>query len=276
VLAVGDSNPLLHIRRPWVNHGLMLACVLGFLLPLPLEHLALLPAQITGSPDRPQGIPLWPETHWSLRLLAYQFLHAGWLHLIGNLLMLWVFGDNVEDAMGHLRYLGFFLVCGVAGGFAEALFSAHSGVPVVGASGAIAGVMGAYLLLHPRARILVLVGMRFPVIVPASVFVGLWIGLDVLSALAGFQGEQLIAWWAHIGGFAAGMLLIPPLRRRDVALLQPADSYPAQAFGRAGRVLLDLTPKTPVGARLSDRMVAGLKAAGFLLLIAVLVEVFLP
>jgi membrane associated rhomboid family serine protease len=274
MLAIGDSNPLRHIRRPYVNYGLMLACVVGFLLPLPIEHLALLPAQVTGSPERPDDFPLWPDTHWSWRLLAYQFLHGGWLHLLGNLLMLWVFGDNVEDAMGHARYLGFFLVCGVAGGFAEALFSAHQGLPVVGASGAIAGVMGAYLVMHPRARILVLAGARFPVIVPASVFVGLWIGIDVLMLMLD-DGSMLIAWWAHLGGFLAGIALIPWLRWRDVALFQPADSYPEQAFGSANRFLLDLTPRLPAGARLSARAVAGIKAAFFLLLIGLAAEILL-
>lgn len=275
MLAIGDSNPLIHIRRPWVNYGLMAACVLGFLLPLPVEHMVLLPAQFAGMPERAEMLAPWPDTHWAWRLIGYQFLHSGWLHLFGNLVMLWVFGDNVEDAMGHPRYLVFFLVCGAAGGVAEGFLTGNPGVPVVGASGAIAGMMGAYLLMHPRARILVLLGLRFPVIVPASVFVGLWITLDVLSALGGSDGEELIAWWAHIGGFATGLLLIPWLRRRDVALLQPADRYPPQAFGRAGRVLLDLTPKTRVGEKISSRVVAGIKAAGFLLLIAVLVEVFL-
>jgi membrane associated rhomboid family serine protease len=271
MLVIGDNNPRRHIRRPWVNYALIALCVLAFLLPLPLASFALLPGQVVGGMELP---PEWQGTHWSLRLLSYQFLHAGWLHLIGNLVLLWVFGDNIEDATGHTRYAVFFLLCGMAGGLAEAVLTAHRGVPVVGASGAIAGVIGAYLLLHPRAKLLVLVGYRFPVIVPASVFVALWVGINLVMALFG-SGRELVAWWAHLGGFVAGLLLLPLLRWRDVALFQPADAYPAECFAGAQRYLLDLSPKTRIGARFSERAVALGKAVGFLLLIGLAVEIFL-
>ncbi|WP_066638006.1 rhomboid family intramembrane serine protease [Desulfolucanica intricata] len=136
------------------------------------------------------------------------FLHGGWLHILGNMLYLWVFGDNVEDRMGHLRYLVFYLVCGYAATLVHILADPLSSIPVVGASGAIAGVLGAYLLLFPRARVLTLVPIFIFITfvrIPAVIFLGLWFVLQFINGLGGVQG---VAWWAHIGGFAAGMLLI--------------------------------------------------------------------
>lgn len=271
MLVIGDNNPLCHIRRPWVNHTLIGLCVLGYALNLSVPGFALLPAEISGLGAVPED---WHGLHWSLRLLSYTFLHADIWHLLGNLIVLWVFGDNVEDAMGHARYLLFFGLCAMGGGLAEALFTASPELPIVGASGAIAGVMAAYLLMHPRARILILAAFRFPVIAPASLFVGLSIGLDVLMALFA-DDKQQVAWWAHLGGFGAGLVLLMPLKHRDVALFQPAEAYPVEFFGGAHRYLLDLSPKTQVGARFSDRAVAAFKIVAFFLLITVLVEVVL-
>jgi hypothetical protein len=150
-------------------------------------------------------------------------------------------------------------------------------VPVVGASGAIAGVMGAYLLLHPRARILVLVAFRLPVIVPASAFVGLSVGIDVMMALFPNDDGALVAWWAHIGGFAAGVALIGLFKYRDVPLFQSADAYPEIAFARTNRFLIDLTPKPrPDGtASLSSRIIAGIKVVTFFVIIIILTELLL-
>jgi membrane associated rhomboid family serine protease len=269
VLVIGDNNPLRHIRRPWVNHALIVLCLAGFVLGLSVGHFALLPAEISGLGAVPED---WDGLHWSLRLLSYTFLHADIWHLLGNLIILWVFGDNVEDAMGHVRYAIFFGLCAIGGGLAEALFTASPELPIVGASGAIAGVMAAYLMMHPRARILILAALRFPVIAPASLFVGLSIGFDVLMALFADDTEQ-VAWWAHIGGFATGMVLLLPFKHRDVALFQPADAYPVECFGGAHRFLLDLSPKTKIGARFSDRAVAAFKIVAFFFLITVLAEV---
>src|SRR5690606_11658791 len=152
------------------------------------------------------------------QMITYIFLHAGWLHLAGNMVVLWVFGDNIEDAMRHVLYPVFFVLCGMAGAGTEALFSSTPQVPVIGASGAIAGVMGAYLLLHPRARVLVLAAFRVPVLAPAGVFVGLTVVLDLISALSNTQGAVQVAFWAHLGGFAAGAALICVMRWRDVPL----------------------------------------------------------
>ncbi len=142
--------------------------------------------------------------------LSFMFLHGGFWHLLGNMWSLYIFGDNVEDRMGPIRYLAFYLLCGIVSGLSHLMLNWQSPIPTIGASGAIAGVMGAYLLLFPSARILTLI----PIIIipyfleiPAFVFLGIWFLLQFLSA-AGSAGGGGIAWWAHIGGFVAGMILI--------------------------------------------------------------------
>ncbi|HHK60584.1 MAG TPA: rhomboid family intramembrane serine protease [Desulfobacterales bacterium] len=153
-------------------------------------------------------------------LLSYMFLHGGFLHLAGNMWMLWVFGDNVEDAMGHGRYLLFYLACGVVSALAQMAVAPASGIPMVGASGAISGVLGAYFLLYPAARILTLVPIFFfltTVEVPAFVFLVLWFVLQFLQGAASLRASGAgggVAWWAHIGGFIAGMALLPLARKR--------------------------------------------------------------
>lgn len=275
MLVLADNNPIRHISRPWVNYGLIGLCVLFFLLDPAWQHYGFTPADLQRvalpAPDAKPGDGL-P----ALQMVSYIFLHADFLHLAGNMLALWVFGNNVEDSMGHLRYALFFLLCGIAGALGEGLFSAVPEVPVIGASGAIAGVMGAYLLLHPRARVLVLIAFRFPVLVPASVFVGVAVAVDLVSALLPDpEAEMLVAWWAHIGGFIAGALLILVMRYRDVPLFQPAAIYPEQGFGRLGRFLLDLGPRRgadTVQACRWRQVWAGAKAVIFFLIIVVLVE----
>jgi membrane associated rhomboid family serine protease len=150
-----------------------------------------------------------------LTLITSMFLHGGLMHLLGNMLFLWVLGDNVEDALGHRRYVVFYLVCGVLAALAHAAMEPGSTIPMVGASGAISGVMGAYLVLHPKARIKVLVSY-FIVWLPAFVVLGVWIVFQVISAGAAAGGAGGgVAWWAHIGGFLAGMLLCGLFSRRD-------------------------------------------------------------
>nr|WP_323035361.1 rhomboid family intramembrane serine protease [Pararhodobacter sp.] len=165
MLVVADHNPARHIRFAYVNWGLMIACVLVFILRIPWDNFAFTPAHLhlIGGVKAPGGAPEILGT-----MVSYIFLHGTPIHLAGNMLALWVFGDNIEDSMGHWRYALFFLLCGMGGAGAEALFSNSPMVPVIGASGAIAGVMGAYLLLHPRARVLVLVAFRVPVLVPGG------------------------------------------------------------------------------------------------------------
>jgi membrane associated rhomboid family serine protease len=142
-------------------------------------------------------------------LVSFMFLHGGFLHLLGNMWSLYIFGDNVEDHLGPFRFLAFYLLCGLVSGLAHMLSNPMSNIPTVGASGAIAGVMGGYFLLFPAARILTLVPIVFiPLFfeIPAFVFIGIWFLLQVLNATSG--GQSAIAWWAHIGGFVAGMLLV--------------------------------------------------------------------
>jgi membrane associated rhomboid family serine protease len=148
------------------------------------------------------------------------FLHGGWLHILGNMWFLHIFGDNIEDRLGHIKYLFFYLLSGIGAAFTQVALNPASGVPMVGASGAIAGVMGAYVFLYPRARIVTLI----PIIVflqvielPAFVFLGLWFVLQIFSGLTSLGiGADAggVAWWAHIGGFAAGALLLVVLGRR--------------------------------------------------------------
>jgi membrane associated rhomboid family serine protease len=154
-------------------------------------------------------------------IITSMFLHGGWAHIIGNMLYLFIFGDNVEDAMGHIRYLLFYLLCGTGAAWAHVLSGPGSAVPTVGASGAIAGVLGAYLVLYPRAGVLTLIplGFFFRIVrVPAVVVLGFWIVLQIVLGLVslpqagGAHGGT--AWFAHIGGFAAGLLMVKPLSWR--------------------------------------------------------------
>jgi rhomboid family protein len=161
---------------------------------------------------------------WSgrfLPLLTSMFLHGGWAHMVGNMLYLRIFGDNVEDRLGHLRYLAFYLLTGVGAGLAQAYLHPHSTIPAIGASGAISGVLGAFLVLFPYARVVTLVPLLlfFPVWeIPAALYLGFWFLMQLTNgtltlALAGETGG--VAWWAHVGGFVVGMALVPVLRRRQ-------------------------------------------------------------
>jgi membrane associated rhomboid family serine protease len=154
------------------------------------------------------------------------FLHGSWLHIIGNMWFLWIFGDNVEDSVGHFKFIVFYLLCGIGAAAAQVAISPNSNIPMIGASGAISGVLGAYLLVFPRARVLVL----FPIwifwrifYVPAVVMLGLWFLLQAFSGLA-VAGADVnsggVAFWAHIGGFVAGIALIPLFKKRGVRLFQ--------------------------------------------------------
>jgi membrane associated rhomboid family serine protease len=147
-------------------------------------------------------------------LFTSMFMHAGWLHLGGNMLYLWIFGDNVEDRFGHAKFLVFYLLCGLAATFAQLAFSLGSHVPNLGASGAIAGVLGAYILLFPQGSVRVLQGSRV-VQVPALIVIGLWIALQLFSGIGSVASSAQtggVAYLAHIGGFFVGMLLTPVFR----------------------------------------------------------------
>jgi membrane associated rhomboid family serine protease len=144
------------------------------------------------------------------------FLHGGWMHLIGNLLFLWIFGDNVEHAMGRMRFLFFYLACGVAGGFTHFLSAPDSTAPLIGASAAIAGVVAAYLMLFPNVKIWVLLFFRIPLKLSAKWVLGFWILFQFVNLFVSTDVQT--AWWAHVGGLIAGAILVVFLRRPDIPL----------------------------------------------------------
>ena len=173
------------------------------------------------------GFPL--DTYWPF--VTNLFLHGGWLHLIGNMWFLYLFGDNVEDRLGHSRFILFYLLAGVTANLVHFLVNSDSTMPVIGASGAIAGVMAAYLRLFPRARIVTLIPILFiPFFfeVPAVLFMGFWFVMQLFSgaiSLAVADTGGGIAWWAHIGGFALGFLLIKPVCSSKLGGCHPDESY---------------------------------------------------
>ena len=149
-------------------------------------------------------------------LISYMFFHYDIFHLVGNMLFLWVFGDNVEDAMGHLKFLVFYLLCGIAGGLTHTALAPESASPLIGASGAVAGVIAAYLMLHPRVHVWVLVFRIIPLKITAAIALGFWVALQIFMVLVPQVGP--VAWWAHIGGMVAGALLVIVMRRPGVPL----------------------------------------------------------
>ena len=223
LLPLKDDNPLKRIPFHFGTVTFMAVCIAAFFWQLSLGDAqgwaiyayGAIPSVLFGIQDLAPHLAIIPAP---LTLVTGTFLHGGWMHLIGNMLFLWVFGDNIEDAMGHGRFVAFYLICGILASLAHAVFNADSIVPVIGASGAVSGVLGAYLVLHPKARVLVLVGYM-PVRLPAIVVLGFWIVLQFFNAaVAGDSQGGGVAWWAHIGGFAAGALLIVPMRHRNVPL----------------------------------------------------------
>ncbi|MDQ7820133.1 MAG: rhomboid family intramembrane serine protease [Armatimonadota bacterium] len=214
MIPLRDDNP--SRSPPVATVALIGACVAVFLRMASLDGPALL-AFITAYgavPARLLADPLGAAP----TLVTHMFLHGGWVHLLGNMLYLWIFGDNVEDLMGHMGFVAFYLLSGVAAVLTHTLLAPLSDRPLVGASGAVAGVLGAYLVLFPRARILSLVPMGLftrVVAVPAVVFLPLWFVLQLVSGLASLDGQaEMVAWWAHVGGFVAGVLLVPVFVRR--------------------------------------------------------------
>ncbi len=207
MIPIGDDNTT---RRtfPGVTYGLIAVNVVVFLVEL-------------GQPDLQAFIERWGAVpavidtgHGLETLVTSMFLHAGWWHLLGNMLFLFVFGDNVEDAFGHVRYLLFYLACGILAGLGQVLLSPGSPLPGVGASGAISGVLAAYLIMFGANRVRVLIGI-FPAVVPAYVMIGVWIVLQFLNGLASVANTAQtggVAYGAHIGGFAGGVVLTLLLR----------------------------------------------------------------
>jgi membrane associated rhomboid family serine protease len=169
-----------------------------------------IPALLTDRADIDPALLAIPER---LTLVTYMFLHGGWLHLLSNLLFLWVFADNVEDAYGHVGFVVFYLFCGVTAALAHIVIWPDSQVPLVGASGAVAGVLGSYLVLFPKARLWILLFMRLPLRISATWALLGWFGFQFIAAALPQEDVQ-IAWWAHIGGFAVGFAITWVLRDR--------------------------------------------------------------
>lgn len=226
---IHDDNPTR--ITPYVTVGLIVLCVLVFLWQVGhgprvqqaiVFGLGFIPAVLFTGKELPPELYVVPS---GMTLVTSMFLHGGWMHLIGNMLFLWIFGNNVEDAMGHVRFVLFYLACGLAAAMAQGLPNPESVVPMIGASGAISGVLGAYLLLHPHARVMVVIPLGFflhAVYLPAVVVLGLWFAIQILSSLNVGAEQGGVAWFAHIGGFVAGMALIPFFRYRNVPLWAPS------------------------------------------------------
>jgi len=239
MIPIGDEDAGNSVK-PYVNWTIIGLCVVVFLYEITMPPAGLdafflqwgaIPAEIS-------------RFHNLYGLITSMFLHGGWTHLLGNMVFLFVFGDNIEDAMGHVSYLLFYLLTGIVAGLTQIVLSPSSTIPLIGASGAIAGVLGAYIVLHPHANVRVFVWILIfvrLVNVPAWILLGLWFAMQVFSGLATpADAEAGVAFWAHVGGFIAGILLILVMRRRGVALLQPAHTEafrtaPLQALGEGRR-----------------------------------------
>jgi membrane associated rhomboid family serine protease len=217
-----DQNPKTYVNRPWVNHALiainLIIFTIQYLLPASGEEMVLITmAVVPGWLNEPliDQVPFLPD---QTTLFTYAFLHADWMHVLTNMLFLWVFGDNIEDAMGHVRYLIFYLACAAAGGLAHMLADPTSTAPLVGASGAVAGVIAAYIILYPKVKVYVLarIIIPLPIPIPALWVLGLWIAMQLFFVL--FPDGSATAWWAHIGGLIAGATLVFFMKRSTVNL----------------------------------------------------------
>jgi membrane associated rhomboid family serine protease len=239
---IKDENPTL--RTPVVTVAIIALNLAAWLLiqgagsePLLSQSvckLGLVPGHLFGSLRAGASIRLGQHTYCELgifpgwaTILTSMFMHGGWLHLIGNMWFFWIFGNNIEDSTGRLRFVVFYLLCGTVAGLTQSLISPGSGVPMVGASGAISGVMGAYVVLYPRVRVHLLIFLGFyvtTIAVPAYLMLGYWFLLQIVGGgLAKEMGGT--AFFAHVGGFVAGALLIYPFRDRRLTSQRAAIPY---------------------------------------------------
>jgi membrane associated rhomboid family serine protease len=253
-----DRNALKHIRKQYVTLGLILANVvthaLATLAPDALYEIGVygmgfIPAVAFNIAELDPRLVLVPE---SATYVTYSFLHGSWLHLGSNMLFLWVFGDNVEDAMGHFKFLFFYLACAAAGALAHGLLMPTSEAPLIGASGAVSGVVAAYLMLHPKVRVWVLVFMRFPLPLPAFIPLLFWVGQQFVMLV--IDGESNVSWGAHVGGIIAGAVLVLFLRRPGVPLFDRAIVTPKAVEHAAPSV--DIATTGPWGQRPTNNPLA--------------------
>jgi membrane associated rhomboid family serine protease len=203
----------------------------------------LIPGELTETLRAGMSFPLTDELVCVIdpgpqyfNVLSSMFLHGGWMHLIGNMWFLWLFGNNVEDSMTRPRYVAFYLLCGLGAAMAQVLAEPSSAVPMVGASGAISGVMGAYLVLYPRARVFTFVPLGFiftTVALPAWVMLIYWMAIQIFGGLAQSVAEEGggVAFWAHVGGFVAGLVLIKLFAKPTHVLAHAAQRYRPQRVG---------------------------------------------
>ena len=224
-IPIQDSNPLRSIPFQYVTVGLIALNVIVYLFEVTgidqrvVASFAVVPnelfkAGLFGDAGvGPNDAIAVPER---LTLLSYMFFHGDTMHLMGNMLFLWVFGDNVEDAMGHVKYLVFYLLCGIFAGLVHAAMTPASDIPLIGASGAVAGVIAAYIMLHPKVQVWVLALRVIPLRISAAFALGAWILTQVVMVMLPQVGP--VAWWAHIGGLVAGALLVVVMRRPGVPL----------------------------------------------------------
>ncbi|WP_319532518.1 rhomboid family intramembrane serine protease [uncultured Cohaesibacter sp.] len=218
-----DKNELVHVRLQYVTFGLI---ALNFLIHLITQS----GAGGLLMQDYAVAYGLVPDVFSTYGLddiaisnpilltapISYAFLHADWMHLIGNMAFLWVFGDNVEDAMGHVRFLIFYCLCAMGAALFHMLANWGSPIPLIGASGATAGIIMAYLLLHPNVRVWILILGRIPLPIPALWCLGAWLALQVFNSVT--STDDVVAWWAHVGGAITGAILLPLMKRNDVPL----------------------------------------------------------
>jgi len=236
-IPVSDSNRRSWIQYHYVTVALIVGCILVYWLQASGDDdsfvaivyaFGAIPAVLFGLKDLPEALALIPP--W-LTLVTSMFLHGNLAHLAGNMLFLWVFGDNVEDAMGHYRFIAFYLLCGIIAALAHALVDFQSATPMIGASGAISGILGAYFILHPRVQVWVIVFAFIPLRLPTYLVLGCWILMQVLFSLTGSQDTDQVAWWAHIAGFAAGAALIRYFRYPHVALWDTSETGAIEISG---------------------------------------------
>ncbi len=253
---IRDDNP--HFLTPYVTYGIIGLNLLAWFLLQGLGgepaltrsvcNFGLIPGELLGRLAAGSGFPIGPgaacimqaDGAW-LSPLTSMFMHGGWLHLLSNLWFLWIFGNNVEDSMGHWRFAIFYLLCGLAAAALQVASNPDSGVPMVGASGAIGGVMGAYVLLYPRVNVHMLIFLGFfvtTIAVPAVFMLGYWFLLQLLGGFSslGARGGG-VAFWAHVGGFAAGAALIPLFRDPQLLARHPYHGWSGKGSSKSWRRL---------------------------------------
>ncbi len=255
MIPLRDDNP--HFLTPFVTFGLLAANIASWLLvqgfggepalSSSVCTLGLVPGELLGTLPAGMQIPIGPrlacvitaQPSWKT-LITHMFLHGSWMHLIGNMWFLWIFGNNVEDSMGHVRFLVFYLLCGLAAAAVQMLAGPGSGLPMVGASGAIGGVMGAYVVLYPRVNVHMLFWFGFYVTtfaIPAIWMLGYWFAMQMVGGLGslGAAGGG-VAFWAHVGGFVAGAVLVLVFRNRELLDRHPYHGWQQRSPGAYRRL----------------------------------------